>query len=110
MSVMIKIAKKIPDAPFKSSTPSKFLQVGSSAHQTTGAASQWTTKNALNDTVLSTTLGRLWTERVEYFGGVRFDKASCLAGLVKIFLKTFLEAVRCKTLGKFGMQQMQVIA
>uniref|UniRef100_A0A915JVH3 Vacuolar protein sorting-associated protein 51 homolog n=1 Tax=Romanomermis culicivorax TaxID=13658 RepID=A0A915JVH3_ROMCU len=60
------------------------------------------------DTTLSSTLGKLWTEKVEYFSSVQFNRLSVTSGVVKICLKTLLESVRLKTFGKFGLQQMQV--
>ncbi len=62
----------------------------------------------LGDTALSKTLGKLWTERIDYFSSVEFTKVSILTGTVKICLKTLLESVRLRTFGRYGLQQVQV--
>lgn len=53
---------------------------------------------------------RLFSERVEIFDSVEFNRTSILTGIIKISLKTLLECVRLKTLSKFGLQQIQVDA
>ena len=63
---------------------------------------------ALGDSALSNTLGKLWTERIDYFSSVEFTKVSVLTGVVKICLKTLLESVRLRTFGRYGLQQVQV--
>lgn len=53
---------------------------------------------------------RLFSERIEIFSSVEFNRASILTGIIKICLKTLLECIRLKTLSKFGLQQIQVDA
>jgi hypothetical protein len=60
------------------------------------------------ESAISNTLGKLWTERINYFASVEFNKVSVLTGIVKICLKTLLESVRLRTFGKYGLQQVQV--
>uniref|UniRef100_A0A914X9U5 Vacuolar protein sorting-associated protein 51 homolog n=1 Tax=Plectus sambesii TaxID=2011161 RepID=A0A914X9U5_9BILA len=60
------------------------------------------------ESAISSTLGKLWTERIDYFASVEFNKVSVLTGVVKICLKTLLESVRLRTFGKYGLQQVQV--
>ena len=47
---------------------------------------------------------------MEIFGSIQFTKLSILTGIIKIGLKAFLESVRLRTFGKFGLQQVQVKA
>lgn len=53
---------------------------------------------------------RLFSDRIEIFSSVEFNRASILTGIIKICLKTLLECIRLKTLSKFGLQQIQVDA
>lgn len=53
---------------------------------------------------------RLFSERIEIFGSVEFNRTSILTGIIKICLKTLLECIRVKTLSKYGLQQIQVDA
>lgn len=70
----------------------------------------WSNNSANNyaDNAISNTLGKLWTERIDYFTSVDFTKVSVMTGIIKICLKTLLESVRLRTFGKFGLQQVQV--
>lgn len=69
----------------------------------------WSSNSAnYADSAISNTLGKLWTERIEYFASVEFTKVSVMTGIIKICLKTLLESVRLRTFGKFGLQQVQV--
>ncbi|XP_012281352.1 vacuolar protein sorting-associated protein 51 homolog [Orussus abietinus] len=60
------------------------------------------------DSSLVTNIHKLFSERIEIFSSVQFNKASILTGIIKISLKTFLECVRLRTFSKFGLQQIQV--
>ncbi|XP_065175559.1 vacuolar protein sorting-associated protein 51 homolog [Sycon ciliatum] len=60
------------------------------------------------DTNLMSNIQKLFSERIEIFGSVEFNKVSVVTGIVKIALKTFLECVRLRTFGKYGLQQVQV--
>ena len=51
---------------------------------------------------------QLFNDQVEIFGAIQFTKLSILTGIIKIGLKAFLESVRVRTFGKFGLQQVQV--
>lgn len=53
---------------------------------------------------------RLFSEKIEIFTSVEFNRTSILTGIIKICLKTLLECIRLKTLSKFGLQQIQVDA
>lgn len=55
-------------------------------------------------------VNRLFSERIEIFSSVEFNRTSILTGIIKICLKTLLECIRLKTLSKFGLQQIQVDA
>ncbi|XP_033633554.1 vacuolar protein sorting-associated protein 51 homolog [Asterias rubens] len=60
------------------------------------------------DTSLMSNIQKLFSERIEIFSTVEFSKVSILTGIVKISLKTFLECVRLRTFGRYGLQQIQV--
>jgi hypothetical protein len=59
---------------------------------------------------IDSALGRLWTERVDYFASVAPHRASIVHGCIKLCLKSLLECVRMMTFGVNGFQQMQVRA
>ena len=60
------------------------------------------------DSSMVTNIHKLFSERIEIFSSVQFNKASILTGIIKISLKTFLECVRLRTFSKYGLQQIQV--
>ncbi|CAL1674182.1 unnamed protein product [Lasius platythorax] len=60
------------------------------------------------DSSLVSNIHKLFSERIEIFSSVQFNKASILTGIIKISLKTFLECVRLRTFSKYGLQQIQV--
>lgn len=62
------------------------------------------------DTSLASNIHRLFSEKVEIFSPVEFNKVSIITGIIKISLKTLMECIRLKTFSKFGLQQVQVDA
>lgn len=72
-------------------------------------SAKWTNYSPV-DTSLLSNIQKLFSERIEIFGDVEFAKVSILTGVIKIGLKTFLECVRVRTFGRFGLQQIQVDA
>ncbi|KAK0076325.1 hypothetical protein PV325_005574 [Microctonus aethiopoides] len=60
------------------------------------------------DSSLVSNIHKLFSERIEIFAPVAFNKASILTGIIKISLKTFLECVRLRIFSKYGLQQIQV--
>ncbi|XP_014218165.1 vacuolar protein sorting-associated protein 51 homolog isoform X2 [Copidosoma floridanum] len=60
------------------------------------------------DSSFVSNIHKLFSERIEIFSSVQFNKASILTGIIKISLKTFLECVRLRTFSKYGLQQIQV--
>lgn len=87
------------------------------------------------DTNLLSNIHKLFSERIDIFSSVEFNKVSAAAslcfhtvfsqepsltsalavpqvsvmtGIIKISLKTFLECVRLRTFGRYGLQQIQV--
>ncbi|XP_078053605.1 vacuolar protein sorting 51 [Augochlora pura] len=60
------------------------------------------------DSSLASNIHKLFSERIEIFSSVQFNKTSILTGIIKISLKTFLECVRLRTFSKYGLQQIQV--
>ncbi|CAJ0946687.1 unnamed protein product, partial [Mesorhabditis belari] len=50
----------------------------------------------------------LWSERVDFHDIIHFNRGSIISGVVKMFLKIFIEAVRAQTFGKHAIEQVQV--
>ena len=48
------------------------------------------------------------TVRAVKQGGVGVESACCLPGITKVALKAFVEGVRLQTLGRTGLQQIQL--
>ncbi|KAL6099056.1 vps51 [Pungitius sinensis] len=83
-----------------------FSVYSSSRQQARYAASY--TPSAPMDTNLLSNIHKLFSERIDIFSSVEFNKVSVITGIIKISLKTFLECVRLRTFGRFGLQQIQV--
>ncbi|XP_049599475.1 vacuolar protein sorting-associated protein 51 homolog [Syngnathus scovelli] len=83
-----------------------FSVYSSSRQQTRYAASY--TPSAPMDTNLLSNIHKLFSERIDIFSSVEFNKVSVMTGIIKISLKTFLECVRLRTFGRYGLQQIQV--
>ncbi|XP_032388593.1 vacuolar protein sorting-associated protein 51 homolog [Etheostoma spectabile] len=66
------------------------------------------TPSAPMDTNLLSNIHKLFSERIDIFSSVEFNKVSVITGIIKISLKTFLECVRLRTFGRYGLQQIQV--
>ncbi|XP_036618447.1 vacuolar protein sorting-associated protein 51 homolog [Trichosurus vulpecula] len=66
------------------------------------------TPSAPMDTNLLSNIQKLFSERIDVFSPVEFNKVSVLTGIIKISLKTLLECVRLHTFGRNGLQQVQV--
>ncbi|XP_065071080.1 vacuolar protein sorting-associated protein 51 homolog [Rhopilema esculentum] len=60
------------------------------------------------DASLMSNIQKLFSEKIEIFTSVEFNKVSVLTGIIKIALKTLLECVRLRTFSKYGLQQIQV--
>ena len=60
------------------------------------------------DTSLMSNIQRMFSDKIEIFSQVDFSKFSVMTAIIKMALKTFLESVRLRTFGKFGLQQIQV--
>ncbi|KAI0211198.1 Vacuolar protein sorting-associated protein 51-like [Lamellibrachia satsuma] len=72
--------------------------------------SNWSFTPSTIDNSLMSNIQKLFSERIEIFSTVEFSKVSVLTGIIKISLKTFLECVRLRTFGRYGLQQIQVDA
>uniref|UniRef100_A0A8C6LTK1 Vacuolar protein sorting-associated protein 51 homolog n=1 Tax=Nothobranchius furzeri TaxID=105023 RepID=A0A8C6LTK1_NOTFU len=83
-----------------------FSVYSSSRQQARYAASY--TPSAPMDTNLLSNIHKLFSERIDIFSSVEFNKVSVMTGIIKISLKTFLECVRLRTFGRYGLQQIQV--
>ncbi|VDK82259.1 unnamed protein product [Litomosoides sigmodontis] len=57
---------------------------------------------------ISSTLDKLWSERIDFCTNVEFNRMSILTAIVNVALKSFLECVRLHILSRFGLQQIQV--
>ncbi|XP_014667495.1 PREDICTED: vacuolar protein sorting-associated protein 51 homolog [Priapulus caudatus] len=71
--------------------------------------SQWGryTPSTIDNSLMSN-IQKLFSEKIEIFSTVEFSKVSVLTGIIKISLKTFMECVRLRTFGRYGLQQLQV--
>uniref|UniRef100_A0A914RWK9 Vacuolar protein sorting-associated protein 51 homolog n=1 Tax=Parascaris equorum TaxID=6256 RepID=A0A914RWK9_PAREQ len=56
---------------------------------------------------ISSTLDKLWTERVDFCANIEFNRTSVLTAIVSVALKSFAESVRLQTFSKFGLEQIQ---
>ncbi|CAE1173446.1 ANG2 [Acanthosepion pharaonis] len=68
---------------------------------------QWNFTPSIDNSLISN-IQKLFSEKIEIFSAVEFSKVSVLTGIIKISLKTFLECVRLRTFGRYGLQQIQV--
>ncbi|XP_066466524.1 vacuolar protein sorting-associated protein 51 homolog [Tiliqua scincoides] len=90
-----------------SDSSKRTFSVYSSSRQQSRYAPSYT-PSAPMDTNLLSNIQKLFSERIDIFSPVEFNKVSVLTGIIKISLKTFLECVRLRTFGRFGLQQIQV--
>uniref|UniRef100_A0AAY4CMZ9 Vacuolar protein sorting-associated protein 51 homolog n=1 Tax=Denticeps clupeoides TaxID=299321 RepID=A0AAY4CMZ9_9TELE len=90
-----------------SDSSKRTFSVYSSSRQQVRYAPSYT-PSAPMDTNLLSNIHRLFSERIDIFSPVEFNKVSVLTGIIKISLKTFLECVRLRTFGRYGLQQIQV--
>uniref|UniRef100_A0A2P2I0W7 Vacuolar protein sorting-associated protein 51 homolog n=3 Tax=Hirondellea gigas TaxID=1518452 RepID=A0A2P2I0W7_9CRUS len=79
-----------------------YHSVSTAANRST---TNWSSSGRLNNTL---NLSKLWCDRIEIFSPVLPDKLSIMTGIVKIALKSVEEGIRMRTLGKYGLQQVQV--
>ncbi|KAF3841331.1 hypothetical protein F7725_007193 [Dissostichus mawsoni] len=79
-----------------------FSVYSSSRQQVRYAASY--TPSAPMDTNLLSNIHKLFSERID----IQLSGVSVMTGIIKISLKTFLECVRLRTFGRYGLQQIQV--
>ncbi|XP_039625268.1 vacuolar protein sorting-associated protein 51 homolog [Polypterus senegalus] len=90
-----------------SDSSKRTFSVYSSSRQQARYAPSYT-PSAPMDTNLLSNIQKLFSERIDIFSPVEFNKVSVLTGIIKISLKTFLECVRLRTFGRYGLQQIQV--
>lgn len=90
----------------RSSDSSRRLQSAGGARHIRSNWSSYTSSTI--DNSLISNIQKLFSERIEFFSSVQFSKVSVLTGIIKISLKTFLECVRLRTFGRYGLQQIQV--
>ncbi|CAH1783454.1 unnamed protein product [Owenia fusiformis] len=79
-----------------------------SYHSAAKQQKNWNFASSSIDNSLMSNIQKLFSEKIEIFTAVEFSKVSVLTGIIKISLKTFLECVRLRTFGKYGLQQIQV--
>ncbi|KAL4231802.1 Vacuolar protein sorting-associated protein 51 [Mactra antiquata] len=68
---------------------------------------QWNFTPSIDNSLMSN-IQKLFSEKIEIFSTVEFSKVSVLTGIIKISLKTFMECVRLRIFGRYGLQQIQV--
>uniref|UniRef100_A0A8C7T5R4 Vacuolar protein sorting-associated protein 51 homolog n=1 Tax=Oncorhynchus mykiss TaxID=8022 RepID=A0A8C7T5R4_ONCMY len=90
-----------------SDSSKRTFSVYSGSRQQTRYAPSYTPSAAMDTNFLSN-IHKLFSERIDIFSPVEFNKVSVLTGIIKISLKTFLECVRLRTFGRYGLQQIQV--
>ncbi|XP_059499775.1 vacuolar protein sorting-associated protein 51 homolog [Stegostoma tigrinum] len=90
-----------------SDSSKRTFSVYSSSRQQARYAPSYT-PSAPMDTNLLSNIQKLFSERIDIFSPVEFNKVSVLTGIIKISLKTFLECVRLRSFGRYGLQQIQV--
>uniref|UniRef100_A0A915Q0E7 Vacuolar protein sorting-associated protein 51 homolog n=1 Tax=Setaria digitata TaxID=48799 RepID=A0A915Q0E7_9BILA len=73
-----------------------------------GVSSRSYSRRTFDSCSLSSTLDKLWSERVDLYTNVEFNRVSILTAIVNIALKSLLECVRLQTFSRFGLQQIQV--
>uniref|UniRef100_A0A8C7X2F3 Vacuolar protein sorting-associated protein 51 homolog n=1 Tax=Oryzias sinensis TaxID=183150 RepID=A0A8C7X2F3_9TELE len=93
--------------PHSSDSSKRTFSVYSSSRQPVRYAASYT-PSAPMDTNLLSNIHKLFSERIDIFSSVEFNKVSVMTGIIKISLKTFLECVRLRTFGRYGLQQIQV--
>uniref|UniRef100_H3CZN4 Vacuolar protein sorting-associated protein 51 homolog n=1 Tax=Tetraodon nigroviridis TaxID=99883 RepID=H3CZN4_TETNG len=91
-----------------SDSSKRTFSVYSSSRQQARYAASYTPRSAPMDTNLLSNIHKLFSERIDIFSSVEFNKVSVMTGIIKISLKTFLECVRLRTFGRYGLQQIQV--
>ncbi|XP_054286539.1 vacuolar protein sorting-associated protein 51 homolog [Macrosteles quadrilineatus] len=79
-----------------------------SSHKTHSRLHRSTASNWSSHSLAASHIHKLFSERIEIFAPVQFNKVSILTGVIKISLKTLLECIRLKTFSKYGLQQIQV--
>ena len=52
---------------------------------------------------------RLFCDRIEIYAKIESTKISVTSGIIRIALRSLLEAIRLQTFSKFGLQQIQGI-
>ncbi|XP_034082455.1 LOW QUALITY PROTEIN: vacuolar protein sorting-associated protein 51 homolog [Gymnodraco acuticeps] len=90
-----------------SDSSKRTFSVYSSSRQQVRYAASYTPSVPM-DTNLLSNIHKLFSERIDIFSSVEFNKVSVMTGIIKISLKTFLECVRLRTFGRYGLQQIQV--
>ncbi|EFO20600.1 hypothetical protein LOAG_07891 [Loa loa] len=73
-----------------------------------GGSSRSHSRRTFDTCSISSTLDKLWSERIDFCTNVEFNRMSILTAIVNIALKSFLECVRLQTFSRFGLQQIQV--
>lgn len=75
-----------------------------------GQPSLYHSQSSRANNPLMNNIKKLFSERIEIFGPVTFERRTIMFGIVKILLKTMIECVRLTTFNKNGVQQLQIDA
>eukprot|EP00891_Asterochloris_glomerata_P001742 jgi/Astpho2/1742/Aster-04163 len=70
----------------------------------------WSSRPGADAGALEQNVARLFRDKVKFSLHVEFTQASILAGIVKVGLKSLVECIRLQTLGRQGLQQLQLDA
>jgi len=76
----------------------------------TGQHSLYHRSNPKTSNPLMNNIKKLFSERIEIFEPVKFQRRTILFGIVKIMLRAMVESVRLELFNKNGIQQLQIDA
>lgn len=74
----------------------------------TGQHSLYHSRSSRSNNPLMNNIKKLFSERIEIFGPVTFQRRPIMTGIIKIILKTMIETVRLATFNENGVQQLQI--
>lgn len=72
------------------------------------SGSEWDTALALESGAVERNVARLFRDKPKVFGAVKFTQAHVMSAIMGVGLKSLVECVRLHTLGRAGLQQLQL--
>lgn len=103
------IIKLIEDLAVMSDNLSQYCDEGPHT-ELNGQPSLYHSHSSRVNNPLMNNIKKLFSERIEIFSPVVFQRRNIMFGIVKILLKTMIESVRLETFNKNGVQQLQIDA